>query len=305
MAAPITIEQSPWYEREAPSPQIGDDQFALEVAFSAARRDDKPTVALLGAYRLPGRYGDMYGGRIPGAINIVGIDPATGRLWFNTGETVDAAPLKHAMDPDPEPPKPGAVQRVAVEGLFNADFAGHLGLPPEKAGYSAFAWLDEMTSSVHSVDVPENKDRPETRGHPPGWVDVETLRFQRSAHSPKLEGSPIALRWRKTDPSAAGVAGIDVYGALDPKLLPQKPPQEGEPPTYVTVMALGHRNRELQWCSAGVPAEAIEAKEGFFEFSLRQLVEWTEPAQRVFVLCVVGTEKSDVLVIDPARQARQ
>lgn len=303
MAGPITIEKSPWYEREAQSPRIGDDKFALEVAFSAARRDDKPTMALLGAYRLPGRYGDMYGGRIPGAVNIVGIDPATGRLWFNTGETPDAAPLKHAMDPDPEPPQPGAIGRVAVAGLFNADFAGHLGLPPEKASYSAFAWIDEMTSSIHRVEVPRNKDRPEARGNPPGYVEPETLDFKRSDYTPSLGPAPIALSWRRTDPSAPGVASIDVYGAVSPNLLPQAPPKEKEPPTYVTVMALGHRSRELQWCSAPIPDDAIEAKECCFQFALRSLVTWTESPQKVFVLCAVKSEKSEVLVIDPPARA--
>src|SRR5262245_49524750 len=118
---PIEIKESPWYEQTPASPQLGDDDFGLDIALRPATRDGKKTVALLGTYRLPGAYGERYGGRTTGAIQILAVSTTSGMLFFNKAESAHASPIRPQAS---RPAAPDAPELVAVEGVFNVDLIG-------------------------------------------------------------------------------------------------------------------------------------------------------------------------------------
>lgn len=297
MGKKLQIVKSPWYTAEKESPTVSMQEFALKAAAVPAERDDRPTVALLAAYRLPGRFGLMYGSRIAGVVRIVAVNPQTGLIYFNHAEASHAQPIETAIDPDAKQ-DPSEPALVAVEGTFNVDLAKHLGLPPEKADYLVFAWIDEITSEPLTVTVPEDKQRPKSRTKP-GRAEPPVVTFGRSGQSPPVKDSPIALAWAGPDGFEANMNDVAVYGTASPKLLPDRPPGKDEPSTFLSVLAVGSRSRELRWHSIDLPDGVIESRECCFDFSPGKLVDPTDPPQKAFVLAVLGTTVSGVLVVDP------
>jgi hypothetical protein len=81
-------------------------------------------------------------------------------------------------------------------------------------------------------------------------------------------------------------------------LLPAAPPAQDEPFTYLTLMAVGSRDRKFRWHSIELPDDVIENKACFFDFNLGTLVDQTDPPQKAFVIAVLGSKKSEVLVVD-------
>ncbi|MFQ5462504.1 MAG: hypothetical protein ACE5E5_07740 [Phycisphaerae bacterium] len=291
----IKIIKSPWYTQEANSPEVRSPAFGLKIAFTPAAHDDHFTVALLGAYRLQGRFSDMYGSRIPGATHLVARNTDTGLVFFGNAEDPHAVPIATVVNPDPKPANDGEPKLVAVDGFFNIDLAGQLGLPPEKASYLVFGWLDEVTTNLATVEMPEDKIRHKMSGPGVGQVREPIVDFGRVDDSPKPGRQPITLRFV---PGGAEVGAGLVHGAVAPAMLPKQLPEKDEPPTYVTVMAFGQRTRELRWHSIELPDSAIEKKQCFFRCPLEPLTTPAEQPQRVFVLCMVGTERSEVLRIE-------
>lgn len=290
----IEIIESPWYTQEADSPEIRSTAFGLKIAFAPATNGDNKTVALLGSYRLQGRFSDMYGSRIPGVMALVARNSDTGLVFFDNAEVAHAVPIETVIDPDAKPAE-GEPKLVAVDGFFNVDLADQLGLPPEKASYSVFVWLDEVTTAVTTVDMPENKSRHKMSGPGVGQLREQIVAFGRVDDSPKPGRQPITLRFVA---GGAEVGGGMIHGAVAPAILPKELPNKDEPPTYVTLMAYGQRTRELLWHSIELPDSAIEKKECFFRCPLEPLTTPAELPQRVFVICMVGTERSEVLRIE-------
>lgn len=295
-AQSIEIKKSPWYQAEADTPPVSQKEFTIKVNLLPARNNGRSTTALLGAYRLPGRMGDWYGSRIPGAMTIAAINQETGFVCFNHAEPSHTVPIEEVIDPDTQP-DPNELQRVAVEGMFNFDIAKQLGIPPEKGEYVLFAWIDEITSDVQTVRFEEDKER--HKGARIGQVDSQIVTFEKSPPSPRLGRIPIMML-SESDQAVAKptVNDVTVYGAVSPTLLPVAPPAADEPFTYLTIMAVGARDRKFRWHSIELPDEVIEGKQCFFEFNLGTLVDQTDPPQKAFVLAVLGEKKSDVLVVD-------
>lgn len=291
----IEIVESPWYTQEADSPEIRSTAFGLQIAFAPAVNGDAKTVALLGSYRLQGRYSDMYGTRIPGVIALVARNADTGLVFFGNAEVAHTVPIETVIDPDAKPVDNDEPKLVAVDGFFNVDLADQLGLPPEKASYSVFGWLDEVTTDVTAVDMPENKSRHKMSGPGVGQVRAQIVAFGQVDDSPKPGRQPIALRFVA---DSAGAGGGMIHGAVAPAILPKELPKKDEPPTYVTLMAYGQRTRELLWHSMELPDSAIEKKECFFRCPLEPLTTPSEQPQRIFVIGMVGTERSEVLRIE-------
>jgi|GEM_PF-2662297 len=291
----IDILESPWYTQGADSPEIRSPAFGLKIALVPASRDGNATVGLLGAYRLQGRFSHMYGTRIPGVTCLVARNADTGLVFFGNAEVPHTVPIETVIDPDARPVDDGEPKLVAVDGFFNIDLADQLGLPPEKATYSVFGWLDEVTTDVATVDMPENKSRHKMSGPAVGQVREQIVTFGQVDDSPKPGRLPITLRFVA---GGVEVGGGTIHGAVAPAILPKELPKKDEPPTYVTLMACGQRTRELLWHSIELPDSAIEKKECFFRCPLEPLTTPTEQPQRVFVICMVGTKRSEVLRIE-------
>lgn len=294
----IKITKSTWYTPEAQSPAIPTKGFSIELASAPATRDDQPTMALLASYRLQGRFGEVYGGRVHGAITVVAFDAKFGKVYFGTGDPSHTAPMEASIDPDATPP-PGEPKLVSVEGQFNLDLADKLGLPPEEATYTAFAWIDDVLSAPIEVTVPKNPNRHRMSGPAVGEVTQDLVTFEDSDGSLKPQRNSIALRWEPGD-HPDQLVEVTLYGMVAPDLLPAQMPPQNEPPPYLALAAIGQRTRELLWNRADVPEKAVLGKSAFFKCPLKRLVRPSEKPQRAFVVAMMGDGRSDVLAVDPA-----
>lgn len=291
---PIVIDESPWFDRHEESPAPLVDRFGMDVIFAAARRNDQPTVALLGAFRFPGRYADIYGARVANAIHVLALKPETGQVWTAACEHGHGVPLSAAMNPDPPPPPPGFARRSATAGHFNVDLAGHLGLPPDKATYAVFAWADEYVTAVELVDVPRNPSR-QGMTEPIGRARVKVAHFEEGRDTPKAndDGTP-ALAWKPVIDDR-GEQRLMVLGAIGPGAFADR--KDDDPPPQLSLVALSHWQRELRWVNAPLPPEALAAKRAAFRFDLFHLLNRPEKPQAFFILAAVGQLRSPVLTI--------
>ena len=129
------------------------------------------------------------------------------------------------------------------------------------------------------------------------------VKFGRSARSPAPEDSSVALRAEHPSGPSRLYSEVIIHGSVAPALLPERPPAKDEPSSFLSVMAIGSRKRVFRWHSVELPNESIERRECFFELNLGLLVDQTDPPQKAFVIAVMGTTKSEVMVVDPMQPA--
>ena len=294
----IDIDKTRWFEEEDQSPKFSMKDFGLGIKVLQARRDGEKTAALLGTYRLPGRFGYRYGGKITQAIHIVMVDIKAGSLFFSNVASPHSAPVVVKEPPDVTKLPDDEAEIVAVEGHFNVDLSAQLGLGPKEAEYVTFAWIDEITSPIELVELAENDKRPEPPPEPVGSVGADVLRFTRHDGFPKPPKGGIALT---SNAGKVPLAALKVFCAADPALLPKSEPQAEDPPTYVFLAAVGQTDQRFVWAAAPVPYEGLKKKECAFEVVLGHLVDQSEEIQRAHVIAIVGGEKSDVLVVEPKK----
>lgn len=154
MGANATPISKPLYGPQELSPALPDEGFLLDfVCYPATGASGRASVSLFAAARVSGRYVDIYGGRLEGAIQIVAVDALTGSVYARNGERGKPVPLPLAMNPAPQPPPPGVARSESAEIYFAVDLASHLNLPPRRATYTVFLWLDEMTSRPQLVEA--------------------------------------------------------------------------------------------------------------------------------------------------------
>jgi hypothetical protein len=173
----------PLYGPQELSPALPDEGFLLEfVCYPARSGDGAASASLFAAARVPGRFVDIYGGRLAGAIQIVAVDVETGAAYSRNGERGKPVPLPLAMNPAPQPPPPGVARSVSAEIYFAVDLASQLSLPRRRATYTIFLWLDEMTSQPQLVEAGAENGAVVT----PTWPEV----LSRDADAPGLPPSP-------------------------------------------------------------------------------------------------------------------
>lgn len=258
----LVITRPLWYGPQPQSPLLPRAGFALEFTLRPARHAGAPTVALLAAARLPGRYAGVYGGRINGAVEIVAVELDSGRVYHAPAERADAVPLAAVMNPDGRPRR-GEAAVEEIETHFNADLRAHLGLPPNQANYVVFLWLDELTSPVRLAQLPG----------PQGQVGPAA----RAAEA----RITVAIGRPKAQP---GLIRIQTTGAAGQSRL--------------TVLALDYRSRVLKWRSVPPSQPALGRGEGDFDFDLEGLLAGLGGPQRTFVVASAGQTLSNVLVVN-------
>ncbi len=271
-ADPIVISRQPWYGVQPQSPALVPGRLSLDFALVPATSPRGSTTALLAAARLPGRFADIYGGRIEGAVNIVAINLRTGAVYRNHAERGGAVPLASVMDPDPRPAQ-GIARFKQIDSYFNVDLRAQLRLPEHGAKYAVFLWLDDMVSPVRVAKLPGpppsgQEERP-AAGTPAG------IHFGQAQNTPD-PGEGIAL---------AG-AGSRVYAAVADRA------RQGK----LNVLALDFRTRAIGWLSFTLPK-----REGAFDFDAAALtgaVPGEAGPQKTFVLVGIGDILSPVLVVD-------
>jgi hypothetical protein len=291
-AAPIVLPQTLMYGPQPHSPALPEGVFGLTFsAPPALGPDGKPTVALFAAATLPGRYAEIYGGRAPGATEIVAIETRTGRVYHHRAERDDNVPLAFVMEPEPPPPAPEEAAIEAMEGHFTVDLRTQLMLPPEAGTYTVFLWLDEMTSGALAVPMP---GAPAAPAAAPPTLPLAGLRFLRSAHTPQAPAGGIVLH----RPAGDG----QVFGAADPALLSPPPPEGVE--EHLTVLGLDFRSRALYWRSFAVPEAVRTNRDLAFEFYPALLAQgpgWMDapdPPRRAFLVACFRQAVSRVLVLE-------
>jgi hypothetical protein len=243
--------------------------FRLAPAHSPESR----TLALLGCARLPGRYADVYGGRVSGAIEIVAIGVATGRVYHATAERAGAPPLAGVMHAVPAPPPKGFARAQSMEVWFNADLRGQLGLPPERGEYFVFLWLDEITSQPVRVTLP-------------GTNSANT------ATSPSFD-NPIGIRWT----TAAGRApsdGISLSSIADGRVRGEASHAIVKGARFLNLFVLDYRSRAFVPRTMAAP----QPFGGAFEIDPNSIPGVAPAAGKRFVMVAAGGVVSNVVTLD-------
>jgi hypothetical protein len=292
----ITITKPTWGDAEPGSPSLPKDGFGIYFTLRPARNKNGPTVAFLGAYRLAGHYGDVYGGRIRGALKIVAINPTTGQVYVNNAERPHSTPLDNITDPRPK--GEDDAERVSVEAHFNVDLCVQLGLPPDKAVYSVFVWLDETTSEVKTLDLEENKARSGIAAPRAADAGSRLIDFRKSPASPPPADATIALAWSTAKVEHEEDSGTRIYGCVGPSLLPAKSLRADERAKLV-LMSLNYEDRRFESRSFAFPEPVLASKEGYFDLDLLGAGRFPKPIKKAFVTACVGNTLSKVLLVKP------
>ncbi len=267
----ISITRPAWRGPEPGSPALPATGFGLRFRLVPARSADSRTLALLGCARVAGRYADVYGGRIAGAIEIVAVDTVSGRVYHAAAERAGAAPLARVMDPDPAPPPKGIARTESMETWFNADLRGQLGLPPESTAYLVFLWLDEMVSQPARAMLP---------GTSPGTGG--SLELDQAA----------GVQWTTASAQVRG-AGITLSSASGGRVRGEVSPAIVKDAGAIHVLALDYRTRAFAARTIAAPPSSG----GAFEIDTDSFAGAAHAGKR-FVIAVAGGVVSNVVTLD-------
>lgn len=268
----ISITSPTWPGPQPGSPALPATGFGLRFHLVPAHSHDSRTLALLGAARLPGRFADIYGGRVAGAIQIVAIAAATGRVYHATAEEAGPEPVAAVMDPDPAPPPKGIARTESMQVWFNADLRGQLGLPPESGAYSVFLWLDDIASQP-------------ARAMMPGPIAATA--------APRSFDHPAGVNWttpispaRPTGISLSSAPGGRIRGELSPAILKSA--------RFLNLLVLDYRTRAFTARTIAAP----QSFGGAFEVDIDSLAGAAPAAGKRFVIAAAGGVMSNVLTLD-------
>ncbi len=296
------ISSEPTFNKRSLSPQLPEGSFGLDFVAKFARNErGDATVALFAKGRVPAQPANVYGGRLHSATHVVAIERQTGRVFHRAAESAgDVLALPLVMNLNPRAPRKDVAQTLSAEFYFNLDLRAHLNLPPQRAVYSIFLWLDEMVSLIQIVEVPAQEG---ARLMFTGKDDASDapFYFRKTELSPSAGIETIALNYQAPKISRASADSIRLYGAISPALLAAN--TDGQS-SAVTVLALDYRSRTLRWRSVSPPARALQMREGFFDLDINKMFDeqqWAsdiKPPQKVFVLAYMRQVLSRVLTID-------
>jgi len=286
----IEIPRAVWYGVQRDSPQLQKNRFGLDFNLVPAHGLGGPTVALLASARLPGGYGERYGGRIPGATLIVAVDAVTGQVYYGVAERYDAAPLISATDDEVAKRLTGEDSKLlSVEVYFNVDLAEQLRLPPIANTYYVFLWLDDVVSPIRTLQVPANPSR-SAEDLLSTQRPSEIIEFGDFPVPPLAAGNKIALT-PSTQPSDP-----KIYGAWSPDPANIASQRAKAAPYYLTLLAFNHRDRRLGWVSVDVTQLPTGTNLSRFRVDPLKIVGASDMRQKIFTLAVSGEVMSKVLV---------
>jgi len=253
----------PVYEPQDQSPVLPPDGFVLDFSLQPSlNAAGGPSVALFASVRVPGKYADIYGGRLAGAIQIVAVASDRGAVYARNAEVGATAPLPLVMNYNPQPRPRGVAPVESAEAWFAVDLRAHLNLPPEAGNYTMFLWLDEMASQPRTQAIP-GKTAGGNAG--PAWPNVLT----RDAGPPPAGSPPILMNLGDT---VAGRAS----GTF-------------------SLLGLDFRSRSVKWLSAPGPQRfhfdphALFSKPGWLDAP--------DPPRRAFLVLCCGGQLSSIVAV--------
>ncbi len=260
-----------------------DIAFAVRPAVGGAGR----TLALLGGFRLGAPYVNVYGVRPTGAMQIVAVEAASGRVHTAVPADPYELPVVHAMRDDDG----AGFGFGAVSGQFTVDLGVQLGLPPVAGDYHVFVWLDDLATAPVPVHLPADPRRAAfAQASSPLRPAAAAPRFGRL----ELVATPQARPGELTLTATRGDDGcVRVEGSL-PSAAPE-PADPADPVPGLTVLAYQYSRRDVAFATA--PSEAMRAAGAAgFRVDVRPPASG-RPDDRLFVLATRGGLRSRVAVV--------
>lgn len=274
------VPKTVWYGETPHSPGIPEEAGLVFRAVQAASKSG-PTVALAAAYRLGSPFLEYYGGQLPRPVWVVAVDAETGRVYHADLNGPDHPPIRlETSDKDAEAAMPGSSSQSA---RFNLDLAALLGLPEQAGSYRVFLWLDDLVSSVETVQVPANPAR--GTGRRVASQPAQLVQFWADPAAPKPEPGRIVLG------SSADPADPTVHGAWVP------PKYEGPQRFVLWLLAASHRDRRLGWVAIRAGELPGNVAAAVFSFPAKDLPKTSGIVQKVFVVALSPESVSNVLVL--------
>ena len=240
-----------------------------------------PTVVLAAAYRFGSPYTDYYGGQLPRPILVVAVNEESGNIYQADLNKPDHPPIR-VMESD-KAVEDGKSDGSIESAYFNVDIAALLRLPEEAGRYKLFLWLDDLVSSVLTVNIPVNPAR--GKGKPVSSGSVQMIGFGTHPDAPKMEAGKavLALSWKSDQPV--------VHGSwLTVKV--EKPQQP-----VLWVMFTSHRDRKFGWVAIHAKDLPLDQEITTFNFNVQDLLKTSGIAQKIFIMSLADNGVSKVHVV--------
>lgn len=175
-----------WFQKHLNSPTLSKNIFSIDVAIKTEQCSVNKAVFMHGVSFLPGKYGNRYGGRIPGATKVIAINKNSGVTYQASVERHRSAPL--SPQPDNAQQSSTAVL-LNVKNYFNLNIGQQLQLPLDGSQYLIFAWIDEFVSPLRRFTSPNNSNQ---HGHVPN-KNKKIIKLKKSPASVTSSSKPITL----------------------------------------------------------------------------------------------------------------
>ncbi len=292
-----------WYDFvDGLSPEIEPSPVSPHMQFTsaAASSTDGPTTALYAGYNLGWPYIELYGGQMPAPINIVATNLMTGEVYMSPAYYSDTSlqmPVELFLSDAELGMGQPANNFTFTNAWFNIDLPKLLDMPPDEGLYGVTLWLDDLITTVQSVQVPSNKNRPNS---PPADDEVTAsglVTIRKSADSPSPTDGEIRM-----DGPLPG-AGNRIYATLPNNVFSSPPmPIDGATPV-LTLMGFCQRSRAFFWYrDTSFYATAKKDKIYSFDFDPFKLVTPPGGPESIFIVSQLGTLRSEALWV-PADQS--
>lgn len=273
------------------SPSLAGKGFALEFTLLPAQSPTGPTLGLFGAVRAGFPFTERYGGRLAGAVQIVAIDPATGRVFHGVPERSGTVPLSPLTDSELR--KLGQADAIVDEitAYFNVDLVNHLSLPGGQANWNIFLWLDDHLSPAQTYTL--STPVPEGGGKTPPVEKAKSLRVSAAGQTILKSLEPGSVRFEEAGASRC-LSGKYVSGVLRFG----REQSGASSPGWITVLSLCGHTRTFRYESAPIPMESRKAEGVRFSFRPKDLAGCRSEDERRFFVVMSGRTISNVLVLE-------
>lgn len=288
------IEKSVWYEAAPLSPKLPPETFGIAFVTAIAEGINGLTVALFGVSELIGSYGEQYGGRIPGAMEVIAVDVRSGGLYHARGERMDSAPLQ--VVPASTAARAEGMVLGSVGTHFNIDLCEHLALPARAATYNVFVWLDDCISAVQQIEVPHNPARQAQSAKLNAMRYPQPVHFRESVHTPKaVPGRPIIGLVDAAGAAPMTGAAVMIAGNIHGQDLPDKTLLSDDPQPVLHLLVRGRMNRELVWHSERIEPRLWRNQTVAFDCNLAEVVNQAYPGDEYFAIAMHANAISNIV----------
>jgi hypothetical protein len=288
-------------EKSIFTPKIEDGQLSIEFSIQPAINQNGSTLALFVAYKLGHPYLGVYGGQLGQAINIVAIHSKSGKVFFSPPVTSDAIPISDMMIDEKDI---GPLENLpsAMSSYFNVDLCELLRLPPEGGIFHVFLWMDDIVTSIQTVEVPENINRlyPSLPLKAPAEKNIiKPDEGDEGKGDSEAENKAIHLEAMDEKPTKmdhSDLLKLRIGGTIPNEIFSKEESKDVYKPPLVA-MAFCHRSRNFGSQSISILDDTLESKTPSFMFDLLRLVDCSETPQKIFVFTTLGEHQSNMLTI--------